>query len=232
MSWSAIIAGAGSGSRLGSPIPKALVHLHGEALIVHAVRSMKDAGIEQIIVTIPEGYAAQFESELSHANLTAQLVVGGSTRQESVANGLRHVTTDYVLVHDAARSLTPQAMIHRVMETIEAGTPAVIPALPVIDTIKQVDCTEKVVATVQREHLRSVQTPQGFSAALLRTAHTFSEQLSVSEASAITDDASLIELMGQPVTVVRGDSCALKITTPFDLAVAELLITTHQAGKA
>ena len=120
-------------------------------------------------------------------------------------------------MHDAARPLTPPDVVRRVVEAVRAGAPAVIPVLPVADTIKRVDGAGTVVSTVDRSELRAVQTPQGFRAADLRRAHAGTPDPR-------TDDAGLVEALGDPVTTVAGDPLAFKVTTAWDLRIAELLL--------
>ncbi|XCB29269.1 2-C-methyl-D-erythritol 4-phosphate cytidylyltransferase [Arcanobacterium hippocoleae] len=231
-SFAAIIAGAGAGARLGANMPKALVLLDGEALIVHAVRGMLAAGIADIVVTVPEEYTNTFAKTLQTAGLSAKLVTGGATRQESVANGLAACNADYVLVHDAARALTPPEMIQTITAALKVGSNAVIPAVPVVDTIKSGTIAadsagrEKlsVAKTLNRSELYAIQTPQGFSRELLLRAHEAGRSLSATEANAAPDDAALVELLGERVEIVPGHPNALKITTPFDLQVAELMV--------
>lgn len=256
MTVSAIIAGAGSGTRLGANMPKALVKLAGAELIVHAVRSMKNAGVDDVIVTVPAESRREFAQALDRAGLEARLVDGGLTRQDSVSRGLADVTTQFVLVHDAARALTPVDMIERVVAALLAGHRAVVPALPVTDTIKRVrakDAFDRIAAgdaraagtsradgvadhrpeyvkkTVRRERLRAVQTPQGFDVDLLRQAHEAGKEMSAEEALAAPDDAALVEKLGVAVAIVPGSQEAMKITTPFDLAVAELIAVRGDA---
>lgn len=262
MTVSAIIAGAGSGTRLGANMPKALVKLAGAELIVHAVRSMKNAGVDDVIVTVPAESRREFAQALDRAGLEARLVDGGLTRQDSVSRGLADVTTQFVLVHDAARVLTPVDMIERVVAALLAGHRAVVPALPVTDTIKRVrakDAFDRIAAgdaraagdsraagasradgvadhrpeyvkkTVRRERLRAVQTPQGFDVDLLRQAHEAGKEMSAEEALAAPDDAALVEKLGVAVAIVPGSQEAMKITTPFDLAVAELIAARGDA---
>lgn len=259
----AIIAGAGAGTRLGANIPKALVSLAGEALIVHAVRGMQKAGITEIIVTAPEKYLTEFSRALNSAGLSAKVIPGGATRQESVANGIAATKADFVLVHDAARALTPSKTISTVVAALNAGAKAVIPALPVKDTIKsgifvknddlpaessekyvsenvlqnrhnqKISGTEKLIVekTLNRAALYAIQTPQGFAREVLLQAHEAGKHLSASEASAAPDDAALVELLGIPVEIVPGHENALKITTPLDLVVANLLYTNEATEK-
>ncbi|SDU78827.1 2-C-methyl-D-erythritol 4-phosphate cytidylyltransferase [Arcanobacterium phocae] len=222
MSWSAVITAAGSGTRLGAQCPKALVEIDGTPLVVHAVRTVVETGITDCIVTVPQGYEDEFGQVFDDAQIEVRVVIGGATRQDSVARGLAQVQTQSVLVHDAARALTPTDMITRVVHAVDQGAIAAIPVLPVVDTIKCVN-KNKVLKTLDRSQLRAVQTPQGFDTDLLRRAHKFGERLSAAESSAAPDDAALVELMGNDVVVVDGSADALKITTPFDLAVAELI---------
>lgn len=175
------------------------------------------------------------------------VVGGGRTRQESVARGLDRVfeaygpdaSSDCVLIHDAARPLVPGAVIRRVVDALAAGHPAVVPALPVADTIKRVERIadgeadaglERVVETHERTLLRAMQTPQGFHLdAILRAHRDFAEK-GEEEASAAPDDAALVEAAGLPVVLVRGSERSMKITRPIDLAIAQLLADDPSLG--
>jgi 2-C-methyl-D-erythritol 4-phosphate cytidylyltransferase len=138
-----------------------------------------------------------------------------------------------VLVHDAARALTPESVFHRVTDALAAGAAAVIPAVAVVDTVKTVAATtgkdaslapEVVTGTAPREELRAVQTPQGFHLETLLKAHEAARSLDQKSSAAVTDDAMLVEMLGIPVHVVRGSTQSLKITTPLDLIFAEGLL--------
>lgn len=230
MSVVAVVAGAGSGTRLGSEGPKALVLLAGEPLVVHAVRSMCDSGVvSRVVVTAPGDRVREFEQALAAAGLEASVVAGGATRQASVAAGLNAAgAADFVLIHDAARALTPPAVIRHIVAALEAGHPAVVPALPVVDTIKRVgtvssDGTERIEETVERSSLRAMQTPQGFTLTAIRAAHAQFAAASDDESTSAPDDAFLAEAAGIPVVAIPGSELAMKITRPMDLAVAELL---------
>lgn len=145
-----------------------------------------------------------------------QVVIGGAERTDSVRAGIAAAPeAAHFLVHDAARALTPPGLIARVVAELRAGHPAVVPALPVVDTIKSVDATGLVTGTPDRAELRAIQTPQGFSAELLRAAYALDVQT--------TDDAGLVELLGAKVRTIPGDPLAFKITTPLDLLLAEQL---------
>jgi 2-C-methyl-D-erythritol 4-phosphate cytidylyltransferase len=153
------------------------------------------------------------------------VVVGGATRQESVAAALAAVPLgpEIILVHDAARALTPSALVESVAAAIRGGEDAAIPVLPVVDTIKEVSADGAVLGTVDRSALRAVQTPQGFRRAVLAAAHA-------AAVDPLTDDAGLVEKQGVRVACVAGSEYALKITRPFDLALAEFLLTAAPAS--
>ena len=216
-----LVPAAGAGVRLGPGIPKALRELAGEPLLVHAVRRLGAApSVGQIVVAAPAGDVAAVR-ELLASFTRVDVVAGGASRQASVAAalGAADASLGIVLVHDAARALTPPDMIERVAAAVRSGLPAVIPVLPVVDTIKQVDDAGRVVGTVDRAVLRAVQTPQGFRRDVLVAAH----EAAVDEH---TDDAGLAEKMGVPVHTVPGDEAALKITRPLDLKIAAALLTS------
>jgi 2-C-methyl-D-erythritol 4-phosphate cytidylyltransferase len=150
------------------------------------------------------------------------VVAGGADRHASVGAALDALPpgVDLVLVHDAARCLTPPSVVGAVVTALRSGADAVIPVLPVADTIKRVE-VDRVVATVPREHLRAVQTPQGFRRDVLVAAHAAAPDASH------TDDAGLVELLGRPVTVVPGHEEAFKITRPLDLLLAEAVLAAR-----
>jgi 2-C-methyl-D-erythritol 4-phosphate cytidylyltransferase len=223
-----LVPAAGMGVRLGPGGPKALRMLAGEPLLLHAVRGIAAApSVGLIVVAAPAADIDTVTSLLALISGPVCVVAGGSTRQESVANALAAVPAEFdlVLVHDAARALTPPSLIESVAAQLRAGSFAVVPALPVADTIKRVGPGGEVVATVDRSVLRAVQTPQGFRRATLAAAHA-------SAADDHTDDAGLAEQAGVRVDTVPGDDLAFKITRPFDLAVAEALLASDAAGAA
>jgi 2-C-methyl-D-erythritol 4-phosphate cytidylyltransferase len=222
-----IVPAAGLGVRLGPGDPKAMRGLCGEPLLAHAVRSLLASGrIDQLVVAAPAGREGEVRSLLAAITPTAgvgaavvtRVVTGGDTRRASVAVGLAALAreVDVVLVHDAARPLVPASMVTRVVDAVLAGAPAVVPVLPVTDTIKRVD-GDIVVETVDRNSLRAVQTPQGFLRQALERAHA-------QTTTDATDDATMVEEIGLPVHVVEGHDEALKITRPLDLAQAEAIL--------
>jgi 2-C-methyl-D-erythritol 4-phosphate cytidylyltransferase len=217
MSTVAIVPAAGSGERLGAGRPKAFVHLGGKTLLERTLGGLRDSGaVDAIVVAVPADRTDEAKLILGS---DATVVAGGTDRTESVRRALVAVGgPELVLVHDAARALTPPAMITRVVDALRAGHQAVVPALPVADTIKSVDANGVVIATPARSGLRAVQTPQGFHADLLLRAYDRAESADV------TDDASMVENIGGQVHVVDGDPLAFKITTRLDLLLAEAVI--------
>jgi 2-C-methyl-D-erythritol 4-phosphate cytidylyltransferase len=214
-----LVPAAGAGLRLGPGGPKALRLLAGEPLLVHAIRRVAGAPTVRLIVVAAPAAEAGAVRDLLAPIAPVTVVAGGAERQESVARALAEVPAEVgiVLVHDAARALTPPQLIESVAAAVRGGHPAAIPVLPVVDTIKEVDPDERVLGTVDRAVLRSVQTPQGFRRDVLVAAHA-------GAADPLTDDAGLVEKAGVPVTCVPGSELALKITRPLDLILAEALL--------
>ncbi|MFF6811157.1 2-C-methyl-D-erythritol 4-phosphate cytidylyltransferase [Streptomyces sp. NPDC012403] len=230
----AVIPAAGRGVRLGPGAPKALRALGGTPMLVHAVRAMADSrAVSLVIVVAPPDGAPEVKSLLdAHAlpDRTDFLVVpGGESRQESVKRGLDALPPGYdiVLVHDAARPLVPVDTVDAVIEAVRDGAPAVVPALPLADTVKRVEPAavpgepEPVVATPDRSLLRAVQTPQGFDRDTLVRAHeTVKDD--------VTDDASMVEQLGLTVVTVPGHEEAFKVTRPLDMVLAEAVLARRR----
>jgi 2-C-methyl-D-erythritol 4-phosphate cytidylyltransferase len=214
-----LVPAAGAGVRLGPGGPKALRLLAGEPLLVHAIRRVAAAPSVRLIVIAAPATDVEAVRKLLAPVAPVVVVAGGAERQESVARALAAVPAeiDIVLVHDAARALTPPQLIESVVAAVRGGFPAVIPVLPVIDTIKEVGPGDVVLGTVDRSVLRSVQTPQGFRHAVLAAAHARA-------ADPLTDDAGLVEKAGVEVRCVPGSELAMKITRPLDLILAEALL--------
>lgn len=225
-----IVVAAGLGRRLGASVPKALERLGDRALVAHAVGGLLAAGVSRpIVVAAPAGHEDGVRRALADlVGADVDVITGGTTRQRSVAAALRRLPSAcrWVLVHDAARALAPAELATAVIEALRSGAEAVIPGLPVVDTIKSVD-DGQVSGTVSRDRLVAVQTPQGFAVAVLRAAH---DRAAAGGSDTATDDAGLVEALGVPVRVVPGSAAALKITLPLDLRVAELLLTGAAPG--
>lgn len=217
MTTVAVVPAAGSGQRLAAGAPKAFVDLAGRPMLERAIVGLRESGVvDRIVVAVPP--ARTDEAKLVFGG-EALIVQGGADRTESVSLALSAVgDADYVLVHDAARALTPPSLVVRVVRALEAGHGAVVPALPVADTIKAVDANGTVLGTPERAGLRAVQTPQGFHIDVLRRAYARAG------AGGFTDDASMVEQIGGQVQVVEGDPLAFKITTPLDLVLAEAIL--------
>jgi 2-C-methyl-D-erythritol 4-phosphate cytidylyltransferase/2-C-methyl-D-erythritol 2,4-cyclodiphosphate synthase len=210
----AIIAGAGMGHRLGANIPKALIQIDGVTLIERAFAALSSV-VDEIVITAPAGYEEEFRALVGES---ATVITGGVLRSDSVNLALKSLSpsTKYVLVHDAARALATSDLAQRVLNELNSGESAVIPALNVVDTIKEVDRDGYVRNTADRSVLRAVQTPQGFAFDVLKRAHEASDDA--------TDDAALVEALGIKVKTILGEVRAMKITNPEDIGMALTLL--------
>jgi 2-C-methyl-D-erythritol 4-phosphate cytidylyltransferase len=211
-----VIAAAGSGQRLGAGGPKALVEVAGRPLLDWSLDAFRAAeGVDEIVVAAPPGS----EEEIARPGVVA--VAGGEHRSESVANALELCGGEIVVVHDAARPLVTPGLIDAVVSELAAEEAAagVIAAAPVTDTIKQVGDAGQVERTLDRSGLWAVQTPQAFRAEALRSA--LSDARALADA---TDDAMLVERAGGRILIHSAPPENIKVTTPFDLRVAELLL--------
>ena len=209
-----VLVAAGSGARFGRP--KALVGLAGRSLLEWSAAAFEGFA-DRVVVLRP--------ADLDWFDLPGwKRVPGGARRRDSVAAGLDALdpATTTVLIHDAARPLVTAGVVERVAAALESGAGAVVPGVPVSDTIKRVE-GERVIETLERSTLVAVQTPQGFRLDLLRRA------LARSDADA-TDEAALVEALGDPVAVVPGDPANLKITREIDLEIARILANRGEKG--
>jgi 2-C-methyl-D-erythritol 4-phosphate cytidylyltransferase len=225
----AVVPAAGSGERLGVGVPKAFCELDGRTLVERAVAGLLESGVvDHVVVAVPAGRIEQAKRLLPER---ATVVAGGADRIQSVSLALAALpgapgapdgqAPDFVLVHDAARALTPTELIVRVVDALRDGHRAVVPALLLSDTIKAVDANGMVLGTPERAGLRAVQTPQGFATDLLMRAYQGAGGIGAAD---FTDDASLVEHVGAQVQVVDGDPLAFKITTPLDLLLAHAVV--------
>lgn len=196
--------------------------------MTHAVRRLLGApSVGCLVVVAPPGHEAACRDALAKLSVEDSLrpvvATGGSQRQESVARGLRAVPAhfDIVLVHDAARALVPASLVEDVAAAVRSGHEAVVPALPVVDTIVKVDAAGDLDRRLDRDTLRAVQTPQGFRRAALSAAHA------AAEGESSSDDAGLAARLGIRVHTIPGSEQAMKITTARDAAVAEFLLTSR-----
>ncbi|WP_445164325.1 2-C-methyl-D-erythritol 4-phosphate cytidylyltransferase [Mycobacterium sp. Dal123C01] len=214
----AVVPAAGLGERLRAGIPKAFCELDGRSLLEWAIAGLLKSGVvDHVVAAVPVDRIDQAKQVLGNQ---ATVVAGGAGRTDSVGLALSALPGDpeFVLVHDAARALTPPELIVRVVDALRAGHAAVVPALPLHDTIKAVDANGVVLGTPDRAGLRAVQTPQGFATDLLLRAYQRAT------GAGFTDDASLVEHVGGQVQVVDGDPLAFKITTQLDLLLAQAIV--------
>lgn len=211
----ALVPAAGQGERLGLGVPKAFVEVDGRPLVAHAVAALLAGGADRVVVAVPESEIARAVALLGPL---VRVVAGGADRTASVAAALQAAgpDADVVLVHDAARAFVPPAMVRRVIDAVLAGSRAVVPVLPMTDTIRGVGVGVggRSTGVVDRDGLRIVQTPQGFTAAVLLEAYRHAAEMS----SSATDDAALAESLGVTIDFVAGDPAATKVTTAADLA--------------
>ncbi len=220
----AIVVAAGSGSRLGGGVPKAMRELAGRPLLGHSLAALAAGGVQRAVVVVPAGLLADFETVVADAPIPAACVAGGAERADSVRAGLDAISGDpalaaapFVLVHDAARALVPAAVVRRVIAALSAGAAACVPVVPVVDSVREVDGAGSRV--VDRSRLLAVQTPQGFRTAELVRGH----RLAAERGLQVTDDAAVVEALGTQIVLVEGSREALKVTEPFDLLVAEAI---------
>lgn len=218
-----VVPAAGRGVRVGEEGPKAYIPLLGRPLIWHALCPFVSLKIPEIVVVIPPGTERTFEAAVGLSWPPVRIVSGRATRSESVRAGLEMLgpERELVLVHDGARPCVTEGLIRRVIRLLE-GTEAAIPVLPLRETVKIVD-GEEVVETPDRTRLRSVQTPQGFRAAVLRRAYEATSQ-------SAPDDAALVEALGVSVRTCPGDPLNLKVTYPEDLLLAEVILKGREGA--
>jgi 2-C-methyl-D-erythritol 4-phosphate cytidylyltransferase len=211
-----VIAAAGSGQRLGAGGPKAFVELAGRPLLEWTLDALRGAAsIAEVIVAAPPGS----EGRVSELGVVA--VAGGEHRSESVARAIELAGEELIVVHDAARPLVTAGLIDAVVEELAAEESAagVIAAAAVTDTIKEASPEGRVERTLDRSRLWAVQTPQAFRTAALREALSDPEAL-----AGATDEAMLVERHGGAVLIHPAPPENLKVTTPYDLRAAELLL--------
>ena len=225
-----IVVAAGSGTRLNGGAPKAFVGLDEHTILRHSLSGVFAAPRAQVVVVVPSGFEG---AALTDAHAVAgdrrdlvSVVSGGATRQSSVAAGLAALRADVdtVLVHDAARALTPPAVFERVVAALDAGADAVIPAVPVVDTIKRVDAEGAIVAAVDRSELAAAQTPQGFRRGILE------EALRSADADH-TDDAALVAATTETRSI-RSPATSRTSVSAAPSKPAGTTITTWARGAA
>jgi 2-C-methyl-D-erythritol 4-phosphate cytidylyltransferase len=204
----AIVVAAGSGSRFGGELPKQYALLGGQRVLDHSLQAMRHWCEDRVVLVVSDTFAGDAEP------LAGIVVRGGSSRTESVRNGLDALPDDaqFVLIHDAARPLVDHTVVRSLMDLLATGAMAAIPAVAVTDTVKRVK-DGWVVETINRDELAAVQTPQAFVVSALRAAHAAGLEA--------TDDAALMEQAGHRIAVVAGATQMRKVTTLEDLRFLE-----------
>jgi len=222
-----VVVAAGTGSRVGGNELKQFRWVGGKPMLLHSVQAFQQRpDVAMVVCVLPKEFVGDPPPWLFQCDTDRLLIsVGGRERTDSVANGLEDLPDEVsiVLVHDAARPFVSNAMIDRVVAEARCGHGAVA-ALPVVDTLKEVDDAGRVIRTVERASLWRAQTPQGFPRDLIEQAHAKARD----ERVTATDDAALFERLGLPVVVVRGSERAMKITDEDDFARAEALFSVHE----
>lgn len=220
--WSAIIVAAGQGKRMGSTESKQYLHIHDKPILVHTLERFEQVElITEIILVVGAADTLRCEQWKNqyHLSKVKTIVAGGKERQHSVHIGLQYATNEYVMVHDGVRPFVSLEAIKRCTEKAELEGAAVL-AVPVKDTIKQVDESGTIIATPDRKSLWAIQTPQAFRRDWLQEAHERAAQ----DNYIGTDDAMIVEWIGKRVVVAQGEYTNIKITTPEDLPWAEHLL--------
>jgi 2-C-methyl-D-erythritol 4-phosphate cytidylyltransferase len=222
-----LIAAAGSGRRMGAEGNKLLLEVAGRPVLAWTLQAaLACEAIDWIGVVGQPVDEAAIAAILAAANpaVPVQWIVGGETRQESVSRGLAALPpgAQGVLIHDGARCLVSPSLLARCAEAVQQGL-AVIAAAPVTDTIKQVDGQGTITATPDRNQLWAAQTPQGFPVQQLRDAHA----MALAQGWSVTDDAALFERLGLAVQVLEAPPSNIKLTTPFDLTIAEAVLAAR-----
>ena len=223
-----LVVAAGSGQRAGGGIPKQFRPVGGMPVLARTLKALCAFDFKSIVPVIGDQQhaayyqALQFLTPEQRSKISVP-VVGGESRQQSVLQGLKALEPSqpkYVLIHDGARAFTPPSLIEAVALALD-NYDSVVPALPIIDTVKQISPSHEIVSTLDRAALRTVQTPQGFSFQTILTAHKAAAAESIQN---LTDDASVAEWAGQKVFVIDGVPANIKITTVEDFAAAERMI--------
>lgn len=220
-----VVVAGGSGSRMGAAMPKQFLEIVGRAVLVRTIERMREALPEaEIVVVLPEAHVELWRECCKRAECRVEhrVALGGATRFDSVASGIAALSEgcELVAIHDGVRPLLSSEMIRRGVECArESG--AAVPVIAVVDSIREVDSEGSHV--VDRSRLRAVQTPQVFRAELLRKAYA-EVGARLKDRSKATDDASVVEMAGYEVALYEGELQNLKLTTPTDLSVAEMIL--------
>ncbi|MDE5745937.1 MAG: 2-C-methyl-D-erythritol 4-phosphate cytidylyltransferase [Paramuribaculum sp.] len=215
-----IVVAAGSGSRFGAEVPKQFCYMGGLPVLMHTVNALRHTGSGEVVIVLSTDMVDYWNTLCEkHGFRSPDIVIGGATRWQSVRNAIvsKGICADIISVHDGARPLLSPNLITRLISEVKSGSHAVIPVMPVTDSIRRVDVNGENVA-VDRKSYFAVQTPQVFDGNVLREAY------SKTESPLFTDDASVVESIGVKVTLTEGEPTNIKITHPLDLAIAEAIL--------
>ncbi|MGO4548938.1 2-C-methyl-D-erythritol 4-phosphate cytidylyltransferase [Paenibacillus sp. 2TAB23] len=228
--WGVIIVAAGKGTRMGTKESKQYLQLADKPILVHTLELFQSLDwVKEAVLVVGSDDVERcsgWVKEYGMSKVTA-VVAGGKERQHSVHCGLQELTTDWVMVHDGVRPLVTADAVRACCSQAEQSGASVL-AVPVKDTIKQVNEAGVIVSTPDRRSLWAIQTPQAFRRVLLLEAH----ERALAEQFVGTDDAMVVERMGVNVTVAEGEYTNIKITTPEDLPWAEFLLAKRRADRA
>lgn len=228
--WGVVIVAAGRGKRMGTEESKQYLQLGGKPIVVHTLQSFQAMTfIDEIVLVVGTDDIDRCRLWCEQYSLTKvkAVIAGGAERQHSVHAGLKMIEAEWVMVHDGVRPFVTEQAVARCCQASEQHHAAVL-AVPVKDTIKQVNSEGVITATPDRKSLWAIQTPQAFRLDVLLEAHEAAER----EGMLGTDDASVAEWRGTSVVVVEGEYTNIKITTPEDLPWAELLLQQRQSASA
>lgn len=228
--WGVIIVAAGRGTRMGTKESKQYLQLADKPILVHTLELFQSMDtVKEAVLVVGSDDVERCRNWVTHYGITKvkSVVAGGDERQHSVYCGLKALSTDWVMVHDGVRPLVTAAAVQSCCAKAEQSGAAVL-AVPVKDTIKQVDEAGVIVSTPDRRSLWAIQTPQAFRRVLLLEAH----ERARAEQFIGTDDAMVVERLGANVIVAEGEYTNIKITTPEDLPWAEFLLTKRRADQA
>jgi 2-C-methyl-D-erythritol 4-phosphate cytidylyltransferase len=215
---SMIVVAGGSGTRMGSELPKQFIELEGKPILMHTMEAVRSMDAEmQIILVLPESQLDFWEKLCSEHNWRVPhlLAKGGATRFLSVKSGLAQATGNLIGIHDGVRPFISKEMVNRCFDAAEKEG-AAVPVVPIVQSLRRV--LEDRNSAVNRDDFRAVQTPQCFKATVLN------EAFEVADRTDYSDDASVVEASGTPISLVDGDQQNIKVTTPFDLQLARLII--------
>ncbi len=222
----AIVLAAGQGKRMNSKIQKQFMLIDGHPVLYYPLKAFEESSVDEIVVVTGEAEIEYCKVEIVDKygfKKVKDVVAGGKERYDSVYNGLVASECDYVLIHDGARPLINADIIERTIDTVKEYDACTV-GMPVKDTIKISDDDDMVVSTPPRKHVWQIQTPQAFSYELIMSAHKKLRSGQVENIN-VTDDSMLVEeLMNHPVKLVCGSYSNMKVTTPEDIIIAEILL--------